>query len=134
MPDNQVAKIERSGLAGRLDAWCVSGEVGIRKPDARVFQVAAERCGTTLAAGGWMVGDSPEHDVAGGRAAGLRTIWIGTAAGWPRDQVPADRTVPDVLAAIGFLRDEVWPARPASRCPAPEHPVPEPPLSDRAPG
>ncbi|WP_234323897.1 HAD family hydrolase [Streptomyces sp. NRRL S-481] len=40
-------------------------------------ELAAERCGTDLAAGGWMIGDSPEHDVAGGPAAGLRTMWIG---------------------------------------------------------
>ncbi|MFH8899799.1 HAD hydrolase-like protein [Streptomyces coeruleorubidus] len=24
-----------------------------------------------------MIGDNPEHDIAGGRAAGLRTMWVG---------------------------------------------------------
>lgn len=32
MADNQLAKIERSGVGERVDACCVSGEVGIRKP------------------------------------------------------------------------------------------------------
>jgi len=75
MADNQLANIERSGVGERVDACCVSGEVGIRKPNVRIFELAAERCGTDLAAGGRMIGDSPEHDLAGGRAAGLRTMW-----------------------------------------------------------
>ncbi|MFG2854697.1 HAD family hydrolase [Streptomyces mirabilis] len=70
-----------------------------------MFELAAERCGTDLAAGGWTIGDSPEHDVAGGRAAGLRTIWIGRQQAWPRGEPHADRTVPNALAAISLLLD-----------------------------
>ena len=29
-----------------------------------------------------MVGDSPEHDIGGGRTAGMRTIWVARVA-WP---------------------------------------------------
>ncbi|MFJ9118861.1 HAD family hydrolase [Streptomyces sp. NPDC102394] len=105
MADNQLAKIQRSGLGERVDACCVSGEVGVRKPDVRIFQLAAERCGTALGAGGWMVGDDPEHDIAGGRAAGLRTVWIGGQLVRPRGEPPAERTVPSALAAIRLLRD-----------------------------
>jgi len=49
-------KIERSGLGERVDACCVSGELGIRKPDVRIFQLATERCGLALVDGGWMIG------------------------------------------------------------------------------
>ncbi|MFB6848105.1 HAD family hydrolase [Streptomyces sp. NPDC056373] len=97
MPDNQLAKIERAGVGERVDACCTSGEVGIRKPDVRIFELAAERCGADLAAGGWMIGDSPEHDVADGRAAGLRTVWIGRQQAWPRAEPQAVRTVPDAV-------------------------------------
>jgi putative hydrolase of the HAD superfamily len=102
MPDNQLAKIERTGLADHVDACCVSGEVGIRKPDARIFRLAAERCGADLDRGGWMVGDSPDLDIAGGRAAGLRTIWIGQQQAWASGQ-PADYSFPDVVEAVHFL-------------------------------
>jgi FMN phosphatase YigB (HAD superfamily) len=95
-------------LGERVDACCVSGEVDIRKPDVRIFQLAAERCGATLADGGWMVGDNREHDILGGRAAGLRTMWIGRRDAWPGGEPRADRTVPDVLAAISLLRDGPW--------------------------
>ncbi|MBC7267729.1 MAG: HAD family hydrolase [Streptomyces sp.] len=108
MADNQLMKIERSGLSERVDACCVSGEVGIRKPDVRIFQLAAERCGLALADGGWMIGDNPEHDIAGGRAAGLRTMWVGGQGDWPKGELRADRTVADAADAISLLLDESW--------------------------
>jgi HAD superfamily hydrolase (TIGR01549 family) len=102
MADNQLAKIERTGLADHVDACCVSGEVGIRKPDARIFRLAAERCGADPDRGGWMVGDSPELDIAGGRATGLRTIWIGQQEAWTSGQ-PADHSFADTAEAMDFL-------------------------------
>ncbi|MFH8496788.1 HAD family hydrolase [Streptomyces coeruleorubidus] len=105
MADNQLAKIERSGLGARVDACCVSGDVGIRKPDVRIFELAAARCGLALTDGGWMIGDNPEHDIAGGRAAGLRTMWVGGQDRRPGGGWRADRTVVDAAAAIGLLLD-----------------------------
>ncbi|MEU2289176.1 HAD family hydrolase [Streptomyces sp. NPDC013178] len=108
MADNQFMKIERTGLGERVDACCVSGDVGIRKPDVRIFQLAAERCGRDLSDGGWMIGDNPDHDIAGGRAAGLRTMWVGGQRPWPGSEVRADRTVADAAAAISLLLDGSW--------------------------
>jgi FMN phosphatase YigB (HAD superfamily) len=48
----------------------------VRKPDARIFAIAAEGAGATLD-GGWMVGDHPTYDIAGGINANLSTIRIG---------------------------------------------------------
>jgi HAD superfamily hydrolase (TIGR01509 family) len=76
MTDNQLGKIRNTGLDRLVDSWCISDEVGIRKPEPEIFRLAAERCGTTLSRDGWMIGDSLTIDVAGGRAAGLRTIWL----------------------------------------------------------
>ncbi|WP_327590218.1 HAD family hydrolase [Nonomuraea sp. NBC_00507] len=102
MADNQTGKIRRTGLAERVDGWAISGAEGVRKPDVRLFEIGARRCGRSLAGGGWMVGDDPEKDVAGGRAAGLRTIWI------DRGVVPCeepDHVVSDVQAALGLLME-----------------------------
>ncbi|MEU5862887.1 MULTISPECIES: HAD family hydrolase [unclassified Nonomuraea] len=100
MADNQTGKIRRTGLAERVDGWAISGAEGVRKPDARLFEIAAGRCGA-VPAGGWMVGDDPDKDVAGGRGAGMRTIWIDRGTGVARPQ--ADVTVEDVLAAMEAL-------------------------------
>ncbi|GGT10096.1 HAD family hydrolase [Nonomuraea spiralis] len=100
MADNQTGKIRRTGLAGRVDGWAISGAEGVRKPDTRLFEIAAVRCGAVLE-GGWMVGDDPDKDVAGGHAAGLRTIWIDRGTGVPAPT--ADLAVDDVLAAVEAL-------------------------------
>jgi FMN phosphatase YigB (HAD superfamily) len=103
MPDNQIAKIERTGLAAHVDGYCVSGDIGVRKPDPRIFGIAAERCGSSLEAGGWIIGDSPTLDVDGGRCAGLNTYWISHKRQWPADQPPPDRTAHDTHIAMQKL-------------------------------
>jgi HAD superfamily hydrolase (TIGR01549 family) len=105
LPDIQPAKIARTGLDRYVDGYCVSGVEGVRKPDPEIFRRAAARCGGTLD-GGWMVGDHPDQDIGGGRAAGLRTAWIQRPGRWPawpgRDPGP-DATVRDVVDAAALL-------------------------------
>lgn len=95
MADNQEGKIRSTGLAELIDGWVVSGEAGIRKPDPRIFRVLAQRLGCALE--GWMVGDSLEHDIMGGMAAGLRTAWI----------APPDASVPVGSARFDIHRSSV---------------------------
>jgi HAD superfamily hydrolase (TIGR01549 family) len=76
MTDNQLAKIRNTGLSDVVDACGISDELGVRKPDPEIFRLVADRCGGNLDQGGWMIGDDLDLDIAGGRAAGLRTIWV----------------------------------------------------------
>jgi FMN phosphatase YigB (HAD superfamily) len=102
MADNQLGKIRNTGLADVVDAWALSGAEGIRKPDVGIFEIAAQRCGVSLDRGGWVIGDNLIADVAGGRAAGLRSIWIDRGT-WPDKECNADHVVPDVTHAIEIL-------------------------------
>ncbi|WP_030435020.1 HAD family hydrolase [Actinoplanes subtropicus] len=105
MTDNQHGKIHRAGLHTLVDGWCISDEVGIRKPDPAIFGITAQRCGTSIMHGGWMIGDDPILDVAGGRHAGLHTIWLPTGStSWPEDQPEPDNTVATVADAVEVLR------------------------------
>jgi HAD superfamily hydrolase (TIGR01549 family) len=97
---HQRAKIELAGLREAVDAIAVSGEVGADKPDRRMFEAAADRCGARLADGGWMVGDCPTRDIAGGRAVGLRTIWMRHGRTWDSTAPPPDATVDHVHQAV----------------------------------
>ncbi|WP_328323781.1 HAD family hydrolase [Kribbella sp. NBC_00382] len=72
----QSIKLERTGVGAVVDYCCISEAVGVRKPDPRIFKIAAAQTGATLV-DGWMVGDHPAYDIAGGIAAGLSTILIG---------------------------------------------------------
>jgi putative hydrolase of the HAD superfamily len=56
-----------------VEVTCVidSGEVGVEKPDARIFELALDAIGAA-AHDTWYLGDMPGIDVVGARAAGLR--------------------------------------------------------------
>ncbi|MFF3402159.1 HAD family hydrolase [Streptomyces sp. NPDC002659] len=101
--DIQRAKLEKAGLADTFHGTYISEEVGVRKPGRALFETAAAGCGRTLSAGGWMIGDNPETDIEGGRAAGLRTIWIAAGRQWPSDVPPPDVVVKDAREAIAWL-------------------------------
>ncbi|GGL53182.1 haloacid dehalogenase [Planomonospora parontospora subsp. antibiotica] len=103
--DNQLGKLQRTGLAEAVDAYALSGLEGIRKPDVGLFEIAARRCGMSLAGGGWMVGDHPVKDIGGGRAAGLRTVWVQREARLEQEH-GADHVVTDVLQAMEVLHGE----------------------------
>ncbi|MFG3532741.1 HAD family hydrolase [Streptomyces sp. NPDC047917] len=103
--DIQRAKLAATGLADLVDGVAVSGDLEIRKPDPRLFQLAVSRCGANLLDGGWMVGDNPAGDIGGGQRAGLRTIWL-RGRPWPNGLPDAHHVVDDVTDAITILLTE----------------------------
>ena len=58
----QERKLRHTGLGGHVAGWVISEGAGVRKPDPRVFRLAAEEAGLPLA-GAWVVGDSAEADI-----------------------------------------------------------------------
>jgi putative hydrolase of the HAD superfamily len=75
---NGNADIERIGLAHFFRHAISSRDCGIAKPAPQIFHLACARLG--LAPQQVLhVGDDPELDVGGARAAGLRTAWINRA-------------------------------------------------------
>lgn len=80
----QELKIAAAGLDRLVDTWCISSVEGVRKPDPRLLEIAAERCGATLA-GAWLIGDAPDADIGAAVAAGLSSIWLRHGRPWPRD-------------------------------------------------
>ncbi|MGW5658257.1 HAD family hydrolase [Streptomyces humi] len=100
--DIQRAKVRATGLADLIDGIAASGDIDVRKPDSRLFELAAARCGTQLTSGDWMTGDNPETDITGGYNAGLRTIWV-DGRPWPEGLAIPHHTVTDVTHAIDYL-------------------------------
>jgi putative hydrolase of the HAD superfamily len=60
-----------------LDAVILPSDAGAAKPDARIFQLALQRIGVSPG-DALFVGDDPEEDLAGARAAGLTAIDVGS--------------------------------------------------------
>jgi FMN phosphatase YigB (HAD superfamily) len=98
---SQGAKLDATGLTAEVDAICISSAVGFKKPEIGIFEEAARLCGIPLQ--GWMVGDSPDADIVGGRRAGLRTIWMSRGRVWDRRDFRPDavaRSVPEAVEII----------------------------------
>ena len=72
----QRATVAALGIGPLLDAVVVSEEVGLRKPDHRIFGLALRELGCE-AAGSWFVGDDPVADVQGAASTGMRTLLFG---------------------------------------------------------
>ena len=100
-PPSQWAKLEAAGIEDEFDAVCVSSVIGALKPDLAIFEQAANICEVPL--DGWMVGDSPEADVAGGIAAGLRTIWMSRGREWSRFDYLPEFTVSSIPEAVEII-------------------------------
>jgi len=69
--------LEQAGLAQTLEFILDSSEVGLEKPDPRIFLAATERLNLPPAACAY-VGDIYEVDALGARSAGLEPILIGS--------------------------------------------------------
>lgn len=100
----QQVKIEKLGIAPLLSCEVVSGLVGVRKPDPRIFAIAVEEAGGPGPDTPWMVGDHAEYDVGGAQHAGLRGMWISLGREWPGDLPRPDAIAPDLSSAISLLR------------------------------
>ncbi|GAA2264516.1 HAD family hydrolase [Streptomyces amakusaensis] len=103
--DIQRAKLAAADITDLVVGIAASGDVEIRKPARELFELAASRCGRSLAHGGWMIGDNPAGDIGGGQQAGLHTIWI-RGRPWPGGLPAADHVVDDVTDAITILLNE----------------------------
>jgi len=88
--DLQCAKLDASGLRSYFGAVVISREVGLLKPDPRIFALALEQLGTPAQESAF-VGDTPKTDIVGAHAAEMKAVWLN------RDNVPRqDGMAPDV--------------------------------------
>lgn len=85
----QKKKIEVLGIESLFDCIVLSGELGIHKPDRRIFDYTAKLLGVSNEECVF-VGDDPDSDISGALNADMEAVWIdreeydGTFAGEPR--------------------------------------------------
>lgn len=75
LPDVQYEKIKAIGLDDVFSHVVLSEEIGIRKPDLRIFQHAADLL-KVKPSECLYVGDSYSNDVVGAKTAGMRVCWF----------------------------------------------------------
>jgi putative hydrolase of the HAD superfamily len=89
--------LDRTGLSPLVDGVVTSAELGVAKPDGRIFARALAVAGGVPPAAALHAGDSPEADVAGARAAGIAPVLVA------RHGEPAPPGVPAVATLDGLL-------------------------------
>ncbi len=105
--DVQREKIERLALAPLLDVVLISGEVGIEKPDPRIFALALDKVGG-LPSEAVYVGDAPGFDIAGAVAAGIRAVWLNRAGTpFPPDHPPPDAELRELSGLVELLSERI---------------------------
>lgn len=72
----QRGRLSRSPLPPLLDAVMISEEVGVRKPDPRMVDLALEALGCTDRSRAVLLGDSPTADIPAAAAAGVDSIFL----------------------------------------------------------
>jgi putative hydrolase of the HAD superfamily len=99
---NGNADLDRIGLRAHFRDCVCARDVGVGKPAPAIFHAACARLGVAPDQV-LHVGDDPLLDVAGARAAGLRTAWLNRhGATWPGGD-PADFEFADLGALAGRL-------------------------------
>lgn len=87
---------EETGISESLRFIVDSNRVGLRKPDAAIFDLALAQLGFDPQSV-IFVGDSYERDMMPSRRAGMKTVWLKG----PNPRIPAETIQPD--ASIGRL-------------------------------
>ena len=96
----QSRKLECLFPGETFDAMLISAAEGVSKPDFEIFRRAAARLEVDPARTVF-VGDHPEVDIGGARAAGMRAVWRRD----PTDsrQVEADATIEETAQLLALL-------------------------------
>ena len=111
-PSSVRAAMDRDGLSPYFEVWGVSDDLGLQKPDPKLFSQVLYTAGVapTRAV---MLGDRLGYDVRPAKAAGMRTVWVlrGEA---PDDPTPEQLSEPDAsvrtLAEIPAMLESWAPA------------------------
>jgi HAD superfamily hydrolase (TIGR01549 family) len=101
----QRAKIELLDLLRHVDFALISGEFGVAKPDPAIFEEALRLAGVD-AEHAIFIGDSPEFDIAGAHASGIRSVWINrTGRPWSEPGAAPDHEIADLASLHALLHD-----------------------------
>lgn len=79
LTDVQRPRFHASTIGRFFEDWIISEEVGVAKPDPRIFDIAFERLGGPEKREVLIIGDSLTSDMAGGVAYGIDTCWYNPA-------------------------------------------------------
>lgn len=97
-PSSVRQAMERDGLTRFFEVWGVSDDLGLQKPDPRLFSHVLYTAGVSPART-VMLGDRLDYDVRPARAAGMRAVWV------LRGEAPDEPTPAQLAQADASIHD-----------------------------
>lgn len=88
LKDVQHARLAGCGLQDYFAAIVISDEVGVAKPDPRIFDIAFQRMNNPPRAAVLMIGDSLSSDIRGAANYGIDACWFNPTAAAPPADLP----------------------------------------------
>ena len=98
----QKAKIMNSGLHEYFDVILISEEVGLEKPDRRIFQLALNQL-QVQPEDALFVGDDLGKDVGGPQGAGLKGIWFNPSGMESDSDIKPDEEIQSLEELLHYL-------------------------------
>ncbi|MDP3541111.1 MAG: TIGR02253 family HAD-type hydrolase [Elusimicrobiota bacterium] len=98
-------RIVSLGLHHYFDEIITSEDFGVKKPDPKPFRKALEVLGTKPEET-YMVGDWPDRDVKGAKAAGIRAVWAKYGDTFGTKESGAEVDIEDIYEVVGIIKKE----------------------------
>ena len=98
--DVQYRKITNAGLADLIDLTVLSDDIGVPKPDIRLYEHSMEKSGDMNADHNLMIGDNPETDISGALNAGWSAILL-----QPQHEDKKRKTIPEGADSAETLKE-----------------------------
>lgn len=100
----QNSKIDQVNIRSYFDAIIISDEVGMKKPDKRIFELALNELKSNQE-NTIFVGDQPINDIAGAEAAGIRGIWLAGFSEWTIPDREPTHTIQNLQQLIPLVEE-----------------------------
>ena len=103
IPEVQYGRLALSPIGDLFEGVVISGEVGVAKPDPRIFDAAYEGMGRPPKEQVLIIGDSLSADIAGGHAYGLKTCWYNANGNQETPGIPITHEIHSLYELVGLL-------------------------------
>lgn len=97
----QHRKIHTAGLDPYIDLVVLSDDIGVNKPDPRIFDHAMRQAHDTDPTHHLMIGDNPQTDIAGAIATGWNALWYHPLRAFPG--VPCPKGADEITDLSHFI-------------------------------
>jgi len=98
----QSSKLDHVSIRDYFVSVVISDEVGVKKPDKRIFEIALNQLNADLDKT-IFIGDQPLNDVVGAENVGIRGIWLSGFSEWNISDRKPFYTIDRLTELKGFL-------------------------------